>query len=113
MGNQGKRFRAASEAVDRDAVHSLGEAVGLIQGAPLPKFDESVDLAINLGVDPRHADQMVRGALVLPHGVGPGRRDVLDPLLAVDHEGQRPQGMALASSTVTGGFATSALRQRQ
>ena len=70
MGNQGKRFRAASEAVDRDAVHSLGEAVGLIQGAPLPKFDESVDLAINLGVDPRHADQMVRGALVLPHGVG-------------------------------------------
>jgi large subunit ribosomal protein L1 len=70
MAKPGKRFRAAVEGLDPDKQYSLEEAVALLKGAPEPKFDESVDLAINLGVDPRHADQMVRGALVLPHGVG-------------------------------------------
>jgi large subunit ribosomal protein L1 len=65
-----KRFAAASAAVDRDKAYPLDEAVALLKGASGPKFDESVDLAMNLGVDPRHADQMVRGALVLPHGIG-------------------------------------------
>ena len=65
-----KRYKAAAEGIDRTKLYPLDEAVGLIKGAASTKFDESVDLAINLGVDPKHADQMVRGALVLPHGTG-------------------------------------------
>ncbi len=69
-----KRFQAASSGVDPAKSYSLSEAVGLLKGAPGPKFDESIDLAMNLGVDPRHADQMVRGAIVLPHGIGKDTR---------------------------------------
>jgi large subunit ribosomal protein L1 len=74
MGKPGKRFRKASESLDRDRAYDLVEAVALIKDGDAPKFDESVDLAINLGVDPRHADQMVRGAIVLPHGIGKDTR---------------------------------------
>ena len=69
-----KRFKGAVDAIDRDKLHGLEEAVGLLKDAPPAKFDESVDLAINLGVDPKHADQMVRGAIVLPHGTGKSSR---------------------------------------
>jgi large subunit ribosomal protein L1 len=69
-----KRFNAAASAIDREKAYSLTDAVNLIKGSPSPKFDESIDLAMNLGVDPRHADQMVRGALVLPHGIGKDTR---------------------------------------
>jgi large subunit ribosomal protein L1 len=65
-----KRFQAASSAIDPDKDYGLDEAVSMLKEAPGPKFDESVDLAVNLGVDPRHADQMVRGAMVLPYGIG-------------------------------------------
>ncbi len=65
-----KRFKAASEAVDRDRAYSLEEGITILKEWQGAKFDESVELAINLGVDPKHADQMVRGAVVLPHGVG-------------------------------------------
>jgi large subunit ribosomal protein L1 len=65
-----KRFQAAKSAIHSEKSYSLDAAVALIKGAPSPKFDESIDLAMNLGVDPRHADQMVRGAIVLPHGIG-------------------------------------------
>jgi large subunit ribosomal protein L1 len=74
MGRSGKRFKNASDAVDRDRVYGLEEAVALLKGAAPTKFDESIDIAINLGVDPRHADQMVRGAIVLPHGTGKDTR---------------------------------------
>lgn len=70
MGKPSKRFRAASEVIDRERQYELPEAVSLVKDHGATKFDESVDLAINLGVDPKHADQMVRGALVLPHGTG-------------------------------------------
>ena len=70
MGKAGKRFRAAKELVDPDKAYALDEAIEILKTGEGAKFDESVDLAINLGVDPRHADQMVRGAIVLPHGVG-------------------------------------------
>jgi large subunit ribosomal protein L1 len=70
MGKSGKRYRTAAETIDPSRQYSLAEAVALIKGTDATKFDESVDLAINLGVDPRHADQMVRGAIVLPHGIG-------------------------------------------
>jgi large subunit ribosomal protein L1 len=60
----------ALSLVDRDRNYGLREAVELLKAAPSAKFDESVDLSVNLGVDPKHADQMVRGGLVLPHGTG-------------------------------------------
>ena len=69
-----KRFKAAASAIDPEKSYSLTEAVSLLKGSPGPKFDESIDLAMNLGVDPRHADQMVRGAIVLPHGIGKDTR---------------------------------------
>ncbi|MCK9988974.1 MAG: large subunit ribosomal protein L1 [Azoarcus sp.] len=65
-----KRFRAGLDRMDRTRMYPLGDAFGLIDEMPPAKFDESVDLAVNLGVDPKHADQMVRGAIVLPHGTG-------------------------------------------
>ena len=70
MAKLGKRFRAAKDAVDVDKIYALDEAIEILKSVEGPKFDESVDIALNLGVDPRHADQMVRGAIVLPHGVG-------------------------------------------
>jgi large subunit ribosomal protein L1 len=68
------RYRKAAEQIDRTKLYPLEEAVGLLKSLPTGKFDESVDLAINLGVDPKHADQMVRGAIVLPHGTGKSAR---------------------------------------
>jgi large subunit ribosomal protein L1 len=70
MALHGKRYRTGSEQFDRERLYPLPEALGLIGQMPGAKFDESVDVAVNLGVDPKHADQMVRGALVLPHGTG-------------------------------------------
>jgi large subunit ribosomal protein L1 len=67
---QTKRMKKAIESVDRDRSYGLRDAVELLKNAPLLKFDESVDVAVNLGVDPKHADQMVRGGIVLPHGTG-------------------------------------------
>jgi len=58
------------EKVDRDKRYAVDEALGLVKTTSFAKFDESVDLAVRLGVNPKHADQMVRGALVLPHGTG-------------------------------------------
>ncbi len=77
MGKPSKRFRQASEGLDPDRLYPLEEAVSLLKAAPGAKFDESVEMALNLGVDPRHADQMVRGAIVLPHGVGKSVRVVV------------------------------------
>ena len=65
-----KKYRAAVEAIDQSKLYGLKEAVELVRNPQLVSFDESVDISINLGVDPKHADQMVRGAIVLPHGTG-------------------------------------------
>jgi large subunit ribosomal protein L1 len=70
MSKPGKRTRAAREKVDRDQLYSLEEAVQLIKDAATAKFDETIEVALNLGVDPRHADQMVRGVCQLPNGSG-------------------------------------------
>ncbi len=71
MGRKsGKKYRKAAESLDRDTLYGLEEALGFVTASAALGFDESVDLAINLGVDPKHADQMVRGAIVLPHGTG-------------------------------------------
>src|SRR5215813_8190619 len=65
-----KRYDASSAKVKTDKAYSLDEAIGVLKQMPGAKFDESVDLSFRLGVDPKHADQMVRGAVVLPHGIG-------------------------------------------
>jgi len=70
MPTAGKKFRAAAARVDRNREHGLDEAVALVKAAAFAKFDETVDAAVRLGVDPRHADQVVRGTVVLPHGTG-------------------------------------------
>lgn len=66
----GKKLEAAAAKVDRTRRYKLDEAMKLVKETAVRKFDESVDAAINLGVDPKHADQVVRGAVVLPHGMG-------------------------------------------
>jgi len=65
-----KRFNKASEGVDVNKAYAVEEAVKLIKSRATAKFDETIELAINLGVDPRHADQMVRGVVSLPNGTG-------------------------------------------
>ena len=70
MANVGKRTAAAREAVDRKKLYALEEAVALVKSNAKAKFDETIEIAINLGVDPRHADQMVRGVVALPNGTG-------------------------------------------
>jgi large subunit ribosomal protein L1 len=70
MAKLPKNRNAALEKVDRDKRYTVDEAVGLVKDMAYAKFDESVDLAVRLGVNPKHADQMVRGAMVLPHGTG-------------------------------------------
>jgi large subunit ribosomal protein L1 len=70
MPKHGKGYRKYIEGVDRIKVYPLAEAVEHVLKASYAKFDESFDIAIKLGVDPRHADQMIRSSLVLPHGTG-------------------------------------------
>ena len=70
MGKKGKKDREAAEKIDRLKRYEFGEAIGLVLDSAHKKFDETVDIAVRLGVDPRHADQMVRGTVVLPHGTG-------------------------------------------
>ena len=70
----GKRMQAANETVDKNKLYALDEAVKLVKANATAKFDETVEIAINLGVDPRHADQMVRGVIELPNGTGRAQR---------------------------------------
>ena len=77
MPTRGKKYRKVSTKVDRTKRYSLEDACKLIPETKVAKFDESVDIAVRLGVDPKHADQMVRGAIVLPHGTGKSQRVVV------------------------------------
>lgn len=70
MARIGKRLRSAREGVDRHQLYGIEEAVKMVKTKATAKFDESIEVAVNLGVDPRHADQMVRGVCVLPNGTG-------------------------------------------
>ena len=73
----GKKFKNASAKIDATKRYTLDEACKLLPETKIAKFDESVDIAVRLGVDPKHADQMVRGAVVLPHGTGKSQRVVV------------------------------------
>ncbi len=70
MAQHGKRVRDAREGIDRTKLYPLSEAVKLVKERAKAKFDETIEIAMNLGVDPRHADQMVRGVVALPNGTG-------------------------------------------
>ena len=70
MPQTSKRMTAAAKTVDRDKNYAIDEAVKIVKGNAKAKFDETIEIAVNLGVDPRHADQMVRGMVTLPNGTG-------------------------------------------
>jgi large subunit ribosomal protein L1 len=70
MPKHGKKYKAAREKVDRLKRYLVEEGLGLVKEMASAKFDETVDMALNLGVNPKYSDQMVRGAVVLPHGTG-------------------------------------------
>ena len=88
MAKPSKKYKAAAETIDRTRFYGLEEGIGLLCAAESRKFDESVDIAINLGVDPKHADQMVRGAIVLPHGTGKSARILVFAKGAKEKEAQ-------------------------
>ncbi len=74
MANSGKRVVAAREGVDREKLYSIDEAVKMVKERAKAKFDETIEIAMNLGVDPKQADQMVRGVVSLPNGSGRSQR---------------------------------------
>jgi large subunit ribosomal protein L1 len=96
MAKQGKRLKAAGEAIDRQKMYPLDEAVTALKGVATAKFDETIELALNLGVDPRHADQMVRGVVNLPHGTGKTLR------VAVFAKGDKADEAKAAGADVVG-----------
>jgi large subunit ribosomal protein L1 len=77
MARVGKKFTKAQESVAAKPYYPLPEAVGMVTRAAFAKFDETVEVAMRLGVDPKHADQMVRGTVILPHGLGGRAKRVL------------------------------------
>ncbi len=81
MAKRGKRIRSASEGIEKTKLYEIDEAVKLVKNGASAKFDETIEIAMNLGVDPRHADQMVRGVVDLPNGSG---RDVRVAVFAKD-----------------------------
>jgi len=87
MARTGKKFEAAKAKVD-ERHYSLEEAIPLVQNIKFAKFDESVELSIRLGVNPKHADQMVRGTVVLPHGLGRTKRVVVIASLEKQQEAE-------------------------
>src|SRR5438094_9821551 len=77
MKKQGKKYRAAAEKIDASHKYNLEEAVKKLKEITFAKFDETVELTMWLGVDPRKADQLVRGTIVLPHGLGGAAKKVV------------------------------------
>src|SRR5687767_10593635 len=91
-----KRYDAAVSKVDAEKPYTVEEAIAALKSMPAAKFDESVDLSFRLGVDPKHADQMVRGAVVLPHGIGKSVR------VAVFAKGEKDREAREAGADVVG-----------
>ena len=96
MATKGKRLRVAYETIDRETQYDLPDAVKLIKNGAKAKFDETVEIAINLGVDPRHADQMVRGVVSLPNGTGKSLR------VAVFAKGDKAKAATDAGADIVG-----------
>jgi len=96
MGGRGKKYTEVSEKIDKQRSYSFEEAIKLITECSFGKFDETLDVAVRLGVDPRHADQMVRGTVVLPNGVGK------DVRVAVFAKGEKEKEALEAGADVAG-----------
>lgn len=96
MAKAGKKITASREAVDRKKLYTLDEAVKLVKDSAKAKFDETVEVAMNLGVDPRHADQMVRGVCTLPNGSGRAAR------VAVFAKGDKADEAKAAGADIVG-----------
>lgn len=97
MAKPGKRYRAALAEVDLEKQYTPAEAVALVKRLATAKFDETIDVALRLGVDPRHADQQVRGTVVLPKGTGKSVR------VAVFAQGDKAKEAEAAGADVVGG----------
>lgn len=97
MVKMGKRYGADRKKVDAEKKVSLDEALATLEGFGKAKFDETVDIAIRLGIDPKQGDQMVRGAIVLPHGIGKKLR------VAVFAKGDKVKEAESAGADVVGG----------
>jgi large subunit ribosomal protein L1 len=74
VSKKGKKYEAAAKIIDKDAVYETAEAIELVKQAATAKFDETIEVAVRLGVDPKKQDQQVRGVVVLPHGTGKVKR---------------------------------------
>lgn len=96
MPQQGKRLRKAKEGLDPIKAYGLDEAVKIIKAGAKAKFDETVEIAMNLGIDPRHADQMVRGVVELPNGTGKTLR------VAVFARGDKAEAAKAAGADIVG-----------
>lgn len=94
---EGKKHTAAAARIDRTKLHDVLEAVALVRSAAYAKFNETLEVALRLGVDPKHADQMVRGTVVLPHGTGKTVR------VAVVASGEKVREAEDAGADVVGG----------
>src|SRR5450432_468157 len=92
----GKRLKKAREGVDREKLYPLADAIKMVKERAKSKFDETVEIAINLGVDPRHADQMVRGVVALPNGTGRSLR------VAVFAKGAKAEEAKKAGADIVG-----------
>ncbi len=97
MAKVGKRLKAGLAAVDREKAYDVADAVKILKDHAKAKFDESVDVSMNLGVDPKHADQMVRGVVALPHGSGKTMR------VAVFAKGDKAKDATEAGAEFVGG----------
>ena len=96
MSQQGKRYKKVSEGLDREKTYDLGEAVKMVKAGAKAKFDETVEISMNLGIDPRHADQMVRGVVSLPNGTGKSVR------VAVFARGAKAEEAKAAGADIVG-----------
>src|SRR3546814_14748659 len=100
MATKGKRLAGAYTGIDRDGVYPMAEAIKLVKSKASAKFDETVEIAMHLGGDPRHSDQMVRGVVSLPHGTGQTGRVALFAKDATA-EGATPPWAILAGTQTT------------
>lgn len=96
MAKMSKRMRALKAKVDRSKLYPIDEALALVKSAATAKFDESIDVAVNLGVDPRKSDQVVRGSVVMPRGIGKTVR------VAVFAQGANAEAAKAAGADVVG-----------
>ena len=96
MAHKGKRLKKAAEGINRDAYYPLAEAVKMVKGRATAKFDETIEVALNLNIDPRKAEQNLRGTVMLPGGTGKSLR------VAVFAKGERAEEAKAAGADIVG-----------